>query len=36
MVKYTGRSKDIVHMPAKPIPLGYKIWVVAVAGYFLR
>jgi hypothetical protein len=36
MVKYTGRSKDIVHMPAKPIPLGYKIWVVADAGYFLR
>ncbi len=36
MVRYTGRSKDTVHIPSKPIPIGYKIWVVANAGYFLR
>ena len=36
MVRFTGRSKDIVHLPNKPISVGYKIWVVADSGYFLR
>lgn len=36
MVRFTGKSKDIVHLPSKPIPVGYKIWVAADSGYFLR
>lgn len=35
MVRFNGRSKDIVHLPNKPISVGYKIWVVADSGYFL-
>ena len=36
MVRYTGKSTETVHLPAKPIPMGYKLWVVADSGYFLR
>ncbi|OAQ60891.1 transposase IS4 domain-containing protein [Pochonia chlamydosporia 170] len=36
MVRYTGKSTETVHIPAKPIPIGYKVWVVADSGYFLR
>ena len=36
MVRFTGRSKDIVHLPNKPISVGYKIWAIADAGYILR
>src|SRR6185312_4001805 len=36
MVKFTGRSTDTVNLPSKPIPIGYKIWVLADHGYFLR
>jgi len=36
MVRFTGRSKDTVHLPSKPIPIGYKVWVVADSGYFLQ
>jgi len=35
MVKFTGASKEAVKMPSKPIPIGYKIWVIADSGYFL-
>ena len=30
-----GRSKDIVNIPSKPTPEGYKIWVLANQGYVL-
>ena len=36
MIRFTGRSKDIVHLPNKPISVGYKIWAMADAGYILR
>lgn len=36
MVRFTGRSKDTVNIPSKPIPVGYKVWVAADSGYFLR
>lgn len=36
MVKFTGRSKEVVKMPSKPIPIGYKVWVMAESGYFLQ
>ena len=36
MVKFTGRSKEIVKMPSKPILIGFKIWVMAECGYFLQ
>lgn len=36
IVKFTGKSTDTVHIPAKPIPIGYKVWVAADSGYFLR
>src|SRR5205809_7805099 len=36
MVKFIGRSKEVVKIPNKPIPLGYKIWVMADGGYFLQ
>lgn len=35
MVRYTGKSTETVHLPAKPVPMGYKIWVVDESGYFL-
>ena len=34
MVRFTGRSTDTVYIPTKPIPVGYKVWVVADLGYF--
>ena len=36
MIRFTGRSPHTVHLPSKPIPLGYKVWVVADSGYFLH
>ena len=33
MAKYTGRSKHTIELPNKPIPEGYKIWVLAHQGY---
>lgn len=35
MSRFEGRSYDIVTIPGKPIPEGYKIWVLAQQGYFL-
>ena len=31
--RFTGRSADIVNIPSKPTSEGYKIWVLASAGY---
>jgi hypothetical protein len=36
MVRFSGKSADTVHLPSKPIPIGYKVWVAADSGYFLR
>ena len=33
MVKFTGRSKEIVSIKGKPIPVGYKILALADRGY---
>jgi hypothetical protein len=32
---FCGRSPDIVNIPTKPTPIGYKIWVLAEAGHVL-
>src|SRR5205809_5980588 len=36
MVRFTGKAKETVKMPSKPIPVGYKVWVMADSGYFLQ
>jgi hypothetical protein len=36
MERFTGRSSDIVTIPSKPIPTGYKVWAVAQLGYILN
>lgn len=36
MSRFEGRSYDIVTILGKPIPEGYKIWVLAQQGYFLN
>jgi hypothetical protein len=35
MLRFTGRSFDIITIPSKPIPTGYKVWAVAQKGYIL-
>jgi len=35
MVRFTGRSHDIITIPSKPIPTGYKGWAVAQKGFIL-
>jgi hypothetical protein len=35
MVRFTGRSYDIITIPSKPIHTGYKVWAVAQEGYIL-
>ena len=30
-----GRAKEIVNIPSKPIPEGFKIWVLANSSYIL-
>jgi len=32
---FTGRTSDIVNIPTKPTPIGFKIWVLADNGYVL-
>jgi len=36
MVRYTGRSTATTVVKGKPTPLGFKIWVIAQAGFFIR
>ncbi len=36
MVGFTGRSKLTTYIANKPTPLGFKVWVVAQDGLFLR
>lgn len=33
--RFLGRAKEIVNIPSKPTPEGFKIWVLANAGYIL-
>lgn len=32
---FTGRTPETVNIPSKPVPIGYKLWVLADAGYVL-
>lgn len=36
MVRFQGRCKDKTTIPTKPIPTGFRIWLLAQDGYFLR
>ena len=33
--RFMGRAKEIVNIPSKPTPEGFKIWVLANQGYIL-
>ena len=35
MSRFTGRSKEKITIPSKPIPTGIKGWVIADEGYFM-
>lgn len=35
MIRFTGRSHDIMTIPSKPISTGYKVWAVAQKSYIL-
>ena len=36
MARFEGRAHEATIIPGKPIPTGFKIWVIAQSGYFLR
>jgi hypothetical protein len=36
MVRFTGRSLETTTIPTKPIPTGFKVWILAQSGYCLR
>ncbi|KAK7434448.1 AC transposable element-derived protein 4 [Colletotrichum acutatum] len=36
MVRFTGRSLETTTIPTKPIPTGYKIWILAQSGCCIR
>ena len=36
MSRFTGRAKEKISIPTKPIPTGFKGWVIADQGYFLH
>ncbi|KAJ3455231.1 hypothetical protein MRS44_013831 [Fusarium solani] len=36
MIRYTGRSNETTVVKGKPIPLGFKIWVIAQQGFFIH
>jgi hypothetical protein len=36
MARFEGRAHEATTIPGKPIPTGFKIWVIAQSGYFLR
>lgn len=35
MVKFTGRSAEIMNIPSKPTSKGFKLWLLANTGYIL-
>jgi hypothetical protein len=36
MIRYTGKSDDTTVIKGKPDPVGFKIWVIAQYGFFIR
>ncbi|UPL00622.1 hypothetical protein LCI18_011556 [Fusarium solani-melongenae] len=36
MIRYTGRNKQVTHVPNKPIDTGFKVWIAAQLGLFMR
>ena len=36
MSRFEGRAREATTIPGKPIPTGFKIWVIAELGYFLK
>lgn len=36
MIRYTGRNTEVTYVPGKPTDTGFKVWVVAQLGIFLR
>jgi hypothetical protein len=36
MIRYTGRNSEVTYVPGKPTDIGFKVWVVAQLGIFLR
>ena len=34
--RFQGRSYKTTCIPKKPIPIGYKVWVIAQIGYFFQ
>ncbi|KAJ3454536.1 hypothetical protein MRS44_013136 [Fusarium solani] len=36
MIRYTGRNSEVTYVPGKPTDTGFKVWVVAQLGIFLR
>lgn len=36
MIRYTGRNSEVTYIPSKPTDTGFKVWVVAQLGIFLR
>lgn len=35
IIQFTGRSAEIVNIPTKPTPEGFKVWILANQGYVL-
>ncbi|KAJ3453383.1 hypothetical protein MRS44_017630 [Fusarium solani] len=36
MIRYTGRNKQVTYIPNKPIDTGFKVWIAAQLGLFMR
>ncbi|KAL6364626.1 hypothetical protein LRP88_01746 [Fusarium phalaenopsidis] len=36
MIRYTGRNKQVAYVPNKPIDTGFKVWIAAQLGLFMR
>jgi hypothetical protein len=36
MIQYTGRNKQVAYVPNKPIDTGFKVWIAARLGLFIR
>src|SRR5437667_3575044 len=36
MVRFTGKSFEKTTIPTKPIPMGFRVWIVAQGGICLR
>ena len=36
MIRYTGRNKQVTRVPNKPVDTGFKVWIAAQLGIFMR